>query len=107
MLFKFYKKISLKYINKIEIINPILNKKSYLLKNEIKKNYRIKKVFLIIGGSQGAKFFQTEFKNTLNKLSKKFNLFIYHQTNKENFKDLEFFYKKIILLLNFLILNVI
>ena len=54
----------------------------------------MRKFFLIIGGSQGAKFFQTELKDTLNKLSKKFNLFVYHQTNKENFKDLEFFYQK-------------
>ena len=57
------------------------------------KNKKDQKIFLIIGGSQGAKFFQTEFKNTLNKLSKRFNLFVYHQTNKENFKDLEIFYQ--------------
>ena len=50
--------------------------------------------FLIIGGSQGAKFFQTEFKNTLNKLSKKFNLFVYHQTNREILKISKFFIKK-------------
>ena len=83
----------LKYSNKIEIINPILNKKSYLLKNDQKK-LSDKKVFLIIGGSQGAKFFQTEFKNILNKLSKRFNLFVYHQTSREHFNDLEIFYKQ-------------
>ena len=82
------RRFPLKYTNKIEIINPILNKKSYLLKNDQKK-LSDKKVFLIIGGSQGAKFFQTEFKNTLNKLSKRFNLFVYHQTSREHFNDLE------------------
>ena len=30
----------------------------------------------------------------MKELSKRFNLFVYHQTNKENFKDLEIFYKK-------------
>ena len=87
------RKFPLKYIGKIEIINPVLNKKSYLLKND-QKILSDQKVFLIIGGSQGAKFFQTELKNVLNNLSKRFNLFVYHQTNKENFKDLEIFYKQ-------------
>ena len=87
------RKFPLKYIGKIEIINPVLNKKSYLLKNDQKKPSD-QKVFLIIGGSQGAKFFQTELKNVLNNLSKRFNLFVYHQTNRENFKDLEIFYKQ-------------
>ena len=63
------------------------------VKNDFKKSSD-QKVFLVIGGSQGAKFFQTELKNTLNKLSKKFNLFVYHQTSAENFKDLEIFYKQ-------------
>jgi UDP-N-acetylglucosamine--N-acetylmuramyl-(pentapeptide) pyrophosphoryl-undecaprenol N-acetylglucosamine transferase len=81
------------YIHKIQTIYPLLDKKSYNLKNDFKKSSD-QKVFLVIGGSQGAKFFQTELKNTLNKLSKKFNLFVYHQTSAENFKDLEIFYKQ-------------
>ena len=82
-----------KYLNKIEKIYPIFKKKTYLLKV---KNYNNsdKKFLLIIGGSQGAKFFQTELKETVCKLSKEFNLFVYHQTNKDNFKSLEYFYQK-------------
>lgn len=81
-----------KYLKKVQIIYPILKQKSYLSKN-ILSNTTDQKVFLIIGGSQGAKFFQTELKGTINKLSKKFNLLVYHQTNKDNFKNLELFYK--------------
>ena len=87
------KKFPSKYITKKKIIYPLLNKKSYFSKGNFKTNLN-QKVLLIIGGSQGAKFFQTELKNTLNKLSKKFNLFIYHQTNKENFQELEAFYRR-------------
>ena len=65
--------------NKIKIIFPII-KKIYLHKKNLKKTSD-QKIFLIIGGSQGAKFFQTELKNTVNKLSGKHNIFIYHQTN--------------------------
>ncbi len=87
------RKFPQKYTSKIKLIYPVLNKKSYLLKNDFKK-ISDQKIFLLIGGSQGAQFFQTDLKDTLNKLSKKFNLLIYHQTNKENFKDLEIFYQK-------------
>ena len=78
---------------KIQIIYPMIKKKSYSLK---KVNYKddSRKIILIIGGSQGANFFQIELKEIINKLSKKYNLFIYHQTNKHNFKNLEFFYEK-------------
>ena len=78
--------------NKIKIIFPII-KKIYLQKKNHKKTSD-QKIFLFIGGSQGAKFFQTELKNTVNKLSEKHNIFIYHQTNKDNFRNLEYFYKK-------------
>ncbi len=87
------RKFPSKYIQKIQIIFPVLNKKSYFSKKIHKKDSN-QKVFLIIGGSQGAKFFQIELKNTLHKLSKKFKLLIYHQTNRENFKDIEIFYKQ-------------
>ena len=87
------KKFPSKYVTKKKIIYPVLNKKSYVSRTYLKTNLD-QKVLLIIGGSQGAKFFQTELKNTLNRLSKKFNLFIYHQTSKENFQELETFYKK-------------
>ena len=81
------------YYNKIQVIYPIFKKKIYLAKGKNHNNVN-KKNFLIIGGSQGANFFQTQLKETISKLSKKFNLCIYHQANKKNFKSLEFFYKK-------------
>ncbi len=81
------------YINKIQTIYPILNKKYYSSKTKISNNID-QKILLIIGGSQGANFFQTELKESLYKLSKKFNLIIYHQASKENFKNLELFYRE-------------
>ena len=87
------KKFPNKYIDKIQVIYPVLKKKIYIYKKYEKKKSE-QKVFLIIGGSQGAKFFQTEFENFLSQISKKFNVLIYHQTNKDNFKKLENFYQK-------------
>ena len=81
-----------KYLKKVQIIYPILKQKSYLFKNKFSK-ITDQIIFLIIGGSQGAKFFQTELNETIHKLSKKFNLIVYHQTSKDNFKNLELFYK--------------
>ena len=87
------RKFPFKYLDRIQIICPILKKETYSLK--IKNfNNSDKRIFLIIGGSQGASFFQTELKETILKLCKKFNLSIYHQVNKNNFKNLELFYKK-------------
>ena len=82
-----------KYQNKIEIIYPIIKKENYHLDNLNEKKTN-QKIFLIIGGSQGANFFQTELNHTINKLAKKFKLFVYHQTNRDNFKTLEFFYNE-------------
>ena len=87
------KKFPKKHQNKIEIIYPLIKKENYNFDNVDKKNAN-SKIFLIIGGSQGANFFQTELIHTINKLGKKFKLFIYHQANRDNFKNLEFFYKK-------------
>ena len=87
------RKFPQKYLSKLQTIYPMLNKKSYVSKNKLTKNTD-QKILLIIGGSQGASFLQTELKETLYKLSKKFNLFIYHQVNKNNSKEIEFFYKK-------------
>ena len=39
------------------------------------------------------KFFQTELKEIICKLSKKFNLSVYHQANRENFQALKAFYE--------------
>ena len=48
---------------------------------------------MIIGGSQGAKIFDTLIKSSIIKLSKKYNLKIYQQTNSANLEELKKFYK--------------
>ena len=80
-----------KYISKIIIIPPLLRKKFY----DIKKAEGIDKKInlLIIGGSQGAKIFDTLIKSSMIELSKKYNLKIYQQTNSVNFEVLKKFYK--------------
>jgi len=80
-----------KYINKITVIPPLLRKKFYNIKKAegIDKNINL----LIIGGSQGAKIFDTLIKTTTIELSKKFNLKIYQQTDLVNSENLKKFYK--------------
>ena len=80
-----------KYISKISIIPALLRKKFY----DIKKADSIDKKInlLIIGGSQGAKIFDTLIKSSIIELSKKYNLKIYQQTNSVNFEVLKKFYK--------------
>ena len=79
------------YINKICVIPTLLRKKFY----DVKKAEVIYKDInlLIIGGSQGAKIFDTLIKSLIIELSKKYNLKIYQQTNVVNFKELKKFYK--------------
>ena len=81
-----------KLTNKIIIINTLLRKEFYLAKS----NENINKVInlLIIGGSQGAKLFDTVVKNSVIKLSKKYKLKIFQQTNFKNYKDLKKFYSE-------------
>ena len=79
-----------KYINKIKIIPALLRRRFY----EAKKAEGIKEYvnLLVIGGSQGAKIFDTLIKNSIIELSKRYNLKIYQQTNLFNFEDLKKFY---------------
>ena len=81
-----------KHINKINIIPALLRKKFY----EVEKAKSINKYInlLVIGGSQGAKIFDTLIKNSITKLSKKYDLKIYQQTNLINFESLEKFYNE-------------
>ena len=81
-----------KHINKINIIPALLRKKFY----EIEKAKSINKYInlLVIGGSQGAKIFDTLIKNSITRLSKKYDLKIYQQTNLINFESLEKFYNE-------------
>ena len=80
-----------KYINKICVIPALLKKNFYDVKkaNSIGRNISL----LIIGGSQGAKIFDTLIKSSIIELSKKYYLKIYQQTNSVNFKVLKNFYK--------------
>jgi len=80
-----------KYINKINVIPALLRKNFYDVKKAdgINKNINL----LIIGGSQGAKIFDTLIKSSIIKLSKKYYLKIYQQTSSVNFKVLKNFYK--------------
>jgi UDP-N-acetylglucosamine--N-acetylmuramyl-(pentapeptide) pyrophosphoryl-undecaprenol N-acetylglucosamine transferase len=83
-----------KYINKMIIINHIFRKEIYNFNNCIKEEIDKKINLLVIGGSQGAKIFDKEIKNSILDLSKKYKLMIYHQASSSDFNNLEFFYKK-------------
>jgi UDP-N-acetylglucosamine--N-acetylmuramyl-(pentapeptide) pyrophosphoryl-undecaprenol N-acetylglucosamine transferase len=80
-----------KYISKIRVIPALLRKKFYDVKKAdgINKNINL----LIIGGSQGAKIFDTLIKSSIIELSKKYSLKIYQQTNSDNLEVLKNFYK--------------
>jgi len=86
------KNIPNKYISKISVIPALLRKKFYNVKkaDAIDKNINL----LIIGGSQGAKIFDTLIRSSIIELSKKNNLKIYQQTNLVNFETLKKFYKE-------------
>ena len=81
-----------KYKNKIELIDPLL--REYFYSIEYDKNLPIKDKInlLIIGGSQGAKLFDTELKNSILTLSQKYKVKIFHQTNYANYQKLKDFY---------------
>ena len=80
--------------DKIFVIDHILRKEIYNF-NNIKKeeNNKITNL-LIVGGSQGAKFFDQSLKNSIVNVSKKYKLKVYHQVSSSDFGDLEFFYKE-------------
>ena len=90
------KKFPNEFKNKIYLISPLLRKEFYSTKvsGDIIKEVNL----LIIGGSQGAKLFDTLIKESVIKLSKKYKLKIFHQTSFNNYSDLKNFYsqKKII-----------
>ena len=79
------------YVNKIIVIPALLRKKFYDIKKADNINKKIN--LLIIGGSQGAKIFDTLITSAIIQLSKRYNLKIYQQTNLVNFENLNKFYK--------------
>ena len=80
-----------KYINKINVIPALLRKKFYESKKADGIDGHIN--LLIIGGSQGAKIFDTLIKTSTIKLAKRYRLKIYQQSNVVNFEDLKKFYE--------------
>ena len=80
-----------KYLNKINVIPALLRKEFY----EVKKAQVFEKYvnLLVIGGSQGAKIFDTLIKNSIIESTKNYSLKIYQQTNPVNFANLKKFYK--------------
>ncbi len=77
--------------NKISLIPALLRKEFYNIKESksINKNINL----LIIGGSQGAKLFDTSIKNSIIDLSKIYKLKVYQQTSKNNFQNLKLLYQ--------------
>lgn len=87
------KNFPLEYVGKISLIKPLLRKTFYEL--EVGKDKRVDNILnlLIIGGSQGAKLFDTIIKETIITLSKKYKLTIFQQTKKSNIEALKNFYE--------------
>ena len=77
-------------MEKIIEIDPLLRKEFYSFNKKKISNDKIN--ILIIGGSQGASFFNTEIRNAIIALSKKYKLKIYQQTNVSNFNNLKKLY---------------
>ena len=84
------KNFPIKQRSKINVIPALLRKKFYDVKKAKDINEDIN--LLIIGGSQGAKIFDTLIKNSIIELSKKYKLKVYQQTNTGNFNNLKKFY---------------
>jgi len=78
--------------NKISIIPTLLRKDFYSVKLCEDFNNQIN--LLIIGGSQGASLFDTVINYSIIKISKKYRLKIFQQTNSENSENLKNFYLK-------------
>jgi len=68
-----------KYLNKIYLINPILRKEIYFCEKNKKKEFNETKKILIIGGSQGAVFFDKIITNLILKISQKIKIEVIQQ----------------------------
>ena len=86
--------ISKKFLNKIFLVKPLLRKEIYDYKKNKKTSFDEKKKILIIGGSQGAKFFDEIISKILIKYSKLQNIKILQQViDHKSKKKLESLYK--------------
>ena len=70
-----------KYLNKLQLIDPLLRKEFYSIKFTETKSIDSEINLLIIGGSQGAKLFDNELKKAIVDISKKYKLNIYKKKN--------------------------
>ena len=80
--------------NKISIIPTLLRKKFYSIQQVESKVIGKEINLLIIGGSQGAKLFDTIISETIILLSKKYNIKVIQQTNFKNYKYIKSLYSK-------------
>ena len=89
------KGISKKLLHKIYLVKPLLRKEIYKYKKNQKTKIAEKKKILIIGGSQGAKFFDEFITKNIIKLSKKYKIQVLQQVINSNSKDnIKEFYQK-------------
>ena len=76
-----------KFLNKIELINPLVSKDFYEFKKEKTKNDKF--CFLISGGSQGAQIFDKLITETMFELAKNFSIKVIQQTSEKNMVNLK------------------
>ncbi len=76
-------------VSRIHQIHPLVRKKFYFNIKKKSKKFNL----AIIGGSQGAKIFDESFSKLICEISKKRELTIVHQTQKNNIKKLKNFYR--------------
>ncbi len=78
--------------NKIITISPLVKENIYKLKkfSDVKDKFTL----LVVGGSQGANFFDNNLKNLIIKISKKNPIKIIQQTNENNISSLSDFYSQ-------------
>ena len=84
------KNLPKKFNNKISLIPALLRKEFYAGKKV--KDIDAEINLLIIGGSQGAKLFDTIVRDSIVELSKKYKLKIFQQTSSNNYDTLKKFY---------------
>ncbi len=80
-----------KFNDKIITIYPLVRKSFYEVKNNRNKS---KFNILVIGGSQGADFFDRDLKKKIVNISKEFPIKIIQQTNKKNISNLNEYYSE-------------
>jgi len=80
------------YKSKLVVIEPLVRKEYYRIKEKEIDNNKFN--LLIVGGSQGAKFFDNNLKELIVDLSKEFSIRVIQQTNENNISKLKDFYIK-------------